>query len=238
MTESCNLCFVEFRNKTQHREHVLCCKLIKDRTLADVPNDRVPNPRIMYELIKNLAAKCDRLETEVRMLKNTSTREKRKINLIDYLNETRIPTLAYKPWLKELIVQPRHVEKALENKIINGIFELVDDALADDPNLPIASFSHRRGRFYVWKDDAWEETKPGFINELFDNLAFKFLLAYTKWELSKPELNARTEEAQKYKMMYMKLLTSRDEIQYKRFSGWLFEKIKQNVKKIVEYEFE
>ena len=238
MTESCNLCFVEFRNKTQHREHVLCCKLIKDRTLADVPNDRVPNPRIMYELIKNLAAKCERLETEVRLLKNTSSREKRKINLVDYLNETRIPTLAYKPWLKELVVQPRHVEKALENKIINGIFELVDDALADDPNLPIASFSHRRGRFYVWKDDAWEETKPGFINELFDNLAFKFLLAYTKWELSKPELNARTEEAQKYKMMYMKLLTSRDEIQYKRFSGWLFEKIKQNVKKIVEYEFE
>ena len=238
MTETCNLCFVDFRNKTQHREHILCCKIIKDRTLADVPNDRVPNPRIMYELIKNLAAKCDRLETEVRLLKNNSAREKRKINLVDYLNETRIPTLAYKPWLKELVVQPRHVEKALENKIINGIFELVDDALADDPNLPIASFSHRRGRFYVWKDDAWEEAKPGFTNELFDNLAFKFLLAYTKWELSKPELNARTEEAQKYKMMYMKLLTSRDEIQYKRFSGWLFEKIKQNVKKIVEYEFE
>jgi len=224
MTETCNLCFVDFRNKTQHREHVLCCKLIKDRTLADVPNDRVPNIRIMYELIKNLAAKCDRLETEVRLLKNTSAREKRKINLVDYLNETRIPTLAYKPWLKELVVQSKHVEKALENKIINGIFELVDDALADDPNLPIASFSHRRGRFYVWKDDAWEETKPGFTNELFDNLAFKFLLAYTKWELGKPELNARTEEAQKYKMMYMKLLTSRDEIQYKRFSGWLFEK--------------
>lgn len=238
MTETCNLCFVDFRTKTQYREHVSCCKLIKDRTLADVPNDRVPNPRIMYELIKNLAAKCDRLETEVRLLKNTSAREKRKINLVDYLNETRIPTLAYKPWLKELAVQSRHVEKALENKIVNGIFELVDDALTDDPNLPIASFSHRRGRFYVWKDDAWEETKPGFINELFDSLAFKFLLAYTKWELTKPELNARTEEAQTYKMMYMKLLTSRDEIQYKRFSGWLFEKIKQNVKKIVEYEFE
>jgi len=238
MSETCNLCYVDFRTKTQHREHTLCCKLIKDRTAADVPNDRVPNARIMYELIKNLSAKCDKLETELRALKTTSAREKRKINLVDYLNETRIPTLAYKTWIKELTVQPKHVEKALENKIINGIFELMDDALRDDPNLPLTAFSHRRGRFYVWKEDAWEETKPGFTNELFDNMAFKFLRAYTKWELSKPELNARTEEAQKYKMMYMKLLTTRDEVQYKRFSAWLFERIKQNVKKIVEYEFE
>ena len=115
MSETCNLCYVDFRTKTQHREHSLCCKLIKDRTAADVPNDRVPNARIMYELIKNLSAKCDKLETELRLLKTTSAREKRKINLVDYLNETRIPTLAYKTWLKELTVQPTHVEKALEN---------------------------------------------------------------------------------------------------------------------------
>ena len=238
MTETCSFCFVEFRNKTQHREHALCCKLIKDRTAADVPNDRVPNPRIMYELLKNLSAKCERLETEIRGLKSSAAREKRKINLVDYLNETRIPTLTYKMWLKELVVQSKHVEKALENKIINGIFDLLEDALRDDPNMPITTFSHKRGRFYVWKEDAWEETKPGFTNELFDSIAFKFLRAYTKWEVSKPELNARTEDAQKYKMMYMKLLTTRDEVQYKRFSAWLFEKIKQNVKKIVEYEFE
>ena len=238
MAESCSLCFVDFRTKTQHKEHVLCCKLIKDRTADDMPNDRIPNARIMYELVKNLSAKCDRLETELRALKSSATREKHKINILDYLNETRIPTLTQKTWLKELTVQPKHVEKALENKIINGIFELVDDAIRDDPNLPITAFSHKRGRFYVWKEDAWEETKPGFTNELFDTLAFRFLRAYTKWELGKPELNARTEEAQKYKMMYMKLLTTRDEVQYKRFSAWLFERIKQNVKKIVEYEFE
>ena len=72
MTETCNLCHVDFRNKTQYKEHSLCCKLIKDRTAADVPNDRVPNARILYELVKNLSAKCERLEAEIRTIKASS----------------------------------------------------------------------------------------------------------------------------------------------------------------------
>jgi hypothetical protein len=65
--------------------------------------------------------------------------------------------------------------------------------------------------------------------------------AYRTWERSKPELNVETEEVQKQKMILLRKVlgtSMNDENKYRKFGTMMFEKLKKNVKNIVEYEFD
>jgi hypothetical protein len=86
-----------------------------------------------------------------------------------------------------------------------------------------------------------------------------FMGAYKRWE--KTQLTEKTqlvqseqseqlgqlvqmpeenEDIQKQKMIFMKKVLGTyigDEYKYRKFSGWLFDHLKQNVRNIVEYEF-
>ena len=65
--------------------------------------------------------------------------------------------------------------------------------------------------------------------------------AYKRWEQSKPELNVESEEMQKQKMVFLKKVlgtSMSDDYKYRKFITWLFDKLKKNVRNIVEYEFD
>ena len=69
-TYICLSCSTEFKYKRQYNEHNLCCTFMKERVKErnnnlDLVDDRIPSDRMMYELVKNLALKCERLEKEV-----------------------------------------------------------------------------------------------------------------------------------------------------------------------------
>ena len=56
-------CFYTFDLKRDYDEHVITCKIIKDRTKLrntqlNRVDDKIPDQRMMYELVKYLAAKC------------------------------------------------------------------------------------------------------------------------------------------------------------------------------------
>jgi uncharacterized protein YwgA len=78
------------------------------------------------------------------------------------------------------------------------------------------------------------------LNMLFDILSSRFMRAYRVWEKTRPELNVENEDVEKQKMVYFKKVLGvyiSDDFKYRKFMTWLFDKLKQNVKNIIEYEF-
>ena len=236
----CKFCDTAFKFKEQHDEHVACCEFMDERKTelkenVELTDDPIPTPRIMYEILKHLMAKNQSLETEVKELRKFVKREKGKINVIDYLNNHHFPTIEYADMMKMLQVQPKHLEAVFEGNIVDGVF-----ALFDGLDIPIAAFSHKYA-YYVYKESSWHEFPQVSVNAMFDILSNRFMKAYRAWEKSKPELCGESEDVQKTKMMLMRKIlgtSMSDENKYRKFGTLLFDKLKKNVKSIVEYEFD
>ena len=60
----CKYCFLEFNNKPCWEQHKLCCEFMYERskkrntTHLNNPEDKLPNERMTYELIKYLMYEC------------------------------------------------------------------------------------------------------------------------------------------------------------------------------------
>jgi hypothetical protein len=207
----------------------------------DFVDDRIPTDRMMYELVKNLAHKCDRLEKEVEDLRRIARKEKKKIDILDYLRQNQVPVKNYQQWMKEIEVTPKYLEIVFENNIITGVSKLIEDYISGFTNdqLPLAAFSHKAGQIYIYKD-SWALSQSETINTLFDILSTRFLIAYSQWEAENPDLKRENEETEKLKMQYKRKILGTyisDDTKYKKFSSHVYDCLKQGIRTITEYEF-
>jgi hypothetical protein len=239
----CEFCNTDFKYKKQYQEHIVCCEFIhargKERNAnVDLADDQIPSQRMMYELLKNLMLKNQQLEAHIEELKKFVKKEKTKINVIEYLSSHQYPSMDYSEMMKMMVVQTKHLDAVLSGNIIDGVCSLFADI--EPQYFPIAAFSHKNS-FYVYKDTMWQEFPGTSINAMFDILSNRFMKAYQVWEKSRPELAIDTEEVQKQKMIWLRKIigtSMADEYKYRRFSTWIYEKLKRNIKTIVEYEFD
>ena len=240
---TCSCCNRDFKYKHQYSEHIISCKFLKNRakernTMLDLTDDDIPNNRMLYELVKYLAQKCDTLETKVKKLQDAARRDKRKIDIIQYLNANQHPETTYKKWYKSIEVKKEHLDATIDRNIISGVCSIIQEFLNDIQNLPIAAFSHKHNTFYMYESQTWTMMTEDAVNSLFDILSNKISKAYNKWEASLPEDN--TEETENKRNAYKSKILGNsicDETKYRRFTNWLFNHLKKNVRSITEYEF-
>jgi len=244
VSHPCKWCNREFKYKTQYSEHIVSCKFIKERTkqrntMLDLTDDDIPNNRILYELVKHFAYKCDALELKVKKLQDASRRDKRKIDIIQYLNANQKPETTYKVWQKSFVVTKDHLDATIDRNIISGVCLLVQDYIRTINNLPIAAFSHKHNIFYMYESQSWTVMTEEIVNSMFDSLSTRILRAYNKWEASLPEDD--TEETENKRNYYKSKILGQsicDDTKYRRFTNWLFNHLKKNVRSITEYEFD
>lgn len=254
--QTCRWCNRDFKHKPQYSEHIVSCKFMKERAkernaVLDLEDDDIPNTRMLYELVKNLAHKCETLEAKVKKLQDAARRDKRKIDILQYLNANQKPETTYKKWYKSLEAKKEHLDITIDRNIISGVCRIVQDSFLEDPQsihtLPIAAFSHKHNIFYMYESKSHDETVKGTwtmmteeeVNSLFDLLSNKISKAYNKWEASLPEDS--TEESENTRNAYKSKILGNsicEETKYRRFTNWLFNHLKKNVRGITEYEFD
>lgn len=247
---TCIKCNYDFKHKLQYSEHIISCKFLKERakernTMLDLADDDIPNTRMLYELVKHLAQKCDTLETKVKKLQDAARRDKRKIDIVQYLNASQKPETTYKKWYKSIEVKKEHLDATIDRNIVSGVCSIIQEFLNNIQNLPIAAFSHKHNTFYMYEiksndnSQTWTMMTEETVNSLFDLLSNKICKAYNKWDASLPEDNSEETENKRnaYKSKILGLSIC-DETKYRRFTNWLFNHLKKNVRGITEYEFD
>jgi hypothetical protein len=241
---TCSCCSRDFTHKPQYSEHIISCKFLKERakqrnTVLDLTDDDIPNNRMLYELVKNFAYECEKLKNEVKKLKDAARRDKRKIDIIQYLCANHKQETTYKKWQKSLEIKKEHLDATIDRNIISGVCSVIQDCLPNLHNLPIAAFSHKHNTFYMYESQTWTMMTEDAVNSLFDTISNKISRAYNKWEASLPEDNS--DETENKKNYYKSKILGNsfcDETKYRRFTNWLFNHLKKNVRNITEYEFD
>ena len=263
LSYKCDVCDTHFKYKRQCDEHVITCSLANKRLKErreniDLTDDAIPNPRLMYELLKIALSKCAKLEQEVEQLKKTAYKERKRIDVIDYLHSHVKGVGEYNTFMDGLRdIRKEHLDAVFNGNIVDGIialvqgFEKAEHKCADETDsLPFVSFSHKPGQIYAYveQEDAppqWvqfvENSKVDIsINKMFDILANRFISAFTAWAKTVPELNEDTEESQNKKIVLTKKVWAMhlsDDFKYQKFKSWLYNHVKRDAKSIVEYEF-
>ncbi len=210
------------------------------------PDDRIPNERMTYELIKHLMYECETLKKKVKELQDRTQKQRRKIDIFAHLSQQhQQPQQTFLSWIKTIEISRHHLEITIDRDIIKGVCEAVSDLL-DTENPPITAFSHKHNTFYVYDVDSetttptWKILPDSRLEQVFDILSNRIYKAYTKWEENDPTLQKDTEEVQNRRTHNrQKVLgnTICEETKYRKFKNWLYSNIKKNVSTITEYEF-
>jgi len=249
----CDFCTKEYKEKFNYDRHTTCCEfLCKSRReqINDIEvNEKIPTPLEMYKLIQELALRNSKLENEISKLKHL---QKKKINIIEWLQKTQHPSKTFIGWINsDVIVKIKDVlEVIYSNDLLTGFIKLFDIVIENSKDeLPIRAYENKAGVFYVYKksdsdaNGSWRQITNSDFDKILEQIGRQFIVEFKRiWFDPKQDLIESDENYKdQYINYYQRILGGNerisDESRFQRIRQSIYNKIKQNIKSIIEYDF-
>jgi hypothetical protein len=183
----CNFCKKTYKNKLNYDKHSLICELLQDKDnkfstldelldnsncLLERNSQQNINNCILIELMKSLLKKYNNLSNEMIEIKKWIHKEKKQINIIDWLNNTENkfnPTISFEDYINNLPFSEDYIKKIIHNNIHDVYLNYIDEMFSNEVedisvfitdnadietkiNIPICCFSQKQNVFYIYTD--------------------------------------------------------------------------------------
>ena len=186
-------------------------------------------------LVESLSSRVDNLEKENRELKELlgSTKStaaiKKIINLVESLP---IPSISFDKWVEQTLSLVEHkLDIVFENDLLTGINSVINDAINDSRELPIAVFNRKPNNYYYYQEDSWKPLELSVIDHFIGRIAYRFLVEFKRcWYVPNLEkINKREDYKTMYNTYYMNILGGKmtDESRNQQTKHALYMLIKQ-----------
>lgn len=190
----CFNCNRKYKNKISYDKHLLICnimsKSIKERARENDEIDNTPSIRELYSIILHLTNKCEIMEKKLEKISNTYNKDKKKINVLEWLNNNKIyidddekEIPVFQEWINTINIVEEDMNYVSEHTFLDGLKYIIKRLLREidtgDYNMyiPIRAFDQRENLFYIY--DYNEDY--GNINEIKNDIREK------KWILMSQE---------------------------------------------------
>jgi len=214
----CIYCGKSYKVRLNLEKHLILCEIThkskrqisasKGASYDDAEDDLMQqtiSSKKLYQIVMQLALKCNRLESKVADLSKYANKNIQKIDVIDYLNNTTTTTTTTtNPLLFENITEIITVEQSdIEFLFHNSFTETVNLILSrsiykkdnEDIVLPIAAFKEKKNTIYVYtknqsqnQNPCWSiVTREKFIRFL-NIIQFKISKAFSEWRKKNAQL--------------------------------------------------
>lgn len=265
----CINCGKNYKTRTNLDKHlVLCETLIRAKTHSkkskkeDDEIEYLPTQKQMYKIILDLALKCNHLEEKLEQMQKWVVKQKKKINIFEWLQEQEEPTQTWSQFISKIIILNEETELILHNPFINVLNEICDRIFQDlnqdlnqnlttsqDKNknsIPFVAFTEKQNTFYIYEKDEsenlkWRECSKKDLINLLNNIHFKMVKSFIdlkkKNEREINESDNICELFNKSNIKIMEINFKNDQI-FNKAKSLIYNKIKIELKKVIEYEFE
>jgi hypothetical protein len=246
----CGNCGKEFIRKKEYNSHLLLCDEIEKskyklehRENESEKNQIIPSRKVMFQMIQTLVEKCNRLENEVAICKKYIKQTKKKISIIDWLNQHYVLQTNYDEWKQTININSENIKYIFQYGYIDGVLMILQNLLPIDKvdEHVIKCFDQKQGIFFYYNNGTWS---------LMNNQVFQQLLVYINIELTR-EFDEGWVEPNKEKIFTEKLYSDMYYNYEKKIQGdnktneqlirgiksRLYTYLKCNLKNIIEYEF-
>ena len=167
----CSFCGRGYQRKLYYSRHVaiceLMCKSIKERQLENQERDDTPTVRVLYDVILEMATKMSAMEKKMNEMSKWVDLRKRKINIIDWLNQTHKDiTLTVEEFINCIKVERCHLEYLFKEDYTGTIVKVIKDVLSllsdtDNENkMPIKAFDIKPNTLFVYTGDGSAPRSP------------------------------------------------------------------------------
>lgn len=188
---TCTYCYRSYKKKDNYDKHVHCCEFFyrSRREHSDIAYEPIPTQRELYQLVKELAYKCDKLQKKVDKLESTNTNKQRK-HIADYLQE-QTPQITAFQWAQQIEITQQHLEVIFEHSQIEGIALSIRDHIHIASLVPFCSFSQKPNTIYIYNtnSDDQEDTTPQWhamsnkeMDKIISIISYKILRAFMEWQ--------------------------------------------------------
>lgn len=225
----CKNCSKVYKRDTAFQNHKLIC--IKEK--EDIENLNLKD--LVLELIK----KNKKLENDILDLQRWVNTKKKKIIIIDWLNENIKPNFIFSEFLKNIIINDNELEIIFESNIIDGIVEIINNHLQRYEVYPLKAFEQKDNTLYIYTENGWKiltsENYLKIISDIYKNI----LTAFKNWQDKNEDCLYTNDFSEKY-LKYVKKITGGNtsiERQRTKIHRNIYNLIKLDLSNTIEYEF-
>lgn len=235
----CVYCGKSYKKRMNLEKHIILCEISHDSKRSpshsnknndddDADNSLQQNfsSKKLYQLVIQLALKCNRLENKVTDLSKHITKNIEKINIIDYLNNTtrstNYPTLLFENITEIINVEQSDIEFLFHNSYMDTVNHILSRSIYDNnakKELPITSFKEKKNTIYVYTKNNNQELNPTWVIVTRESLIrflniiqFKISKAFSEWRKNNAQI---INENDNYCILYDKTFSKLMEPDFK-----------------------
>lgn len=225
----CKNCSKTYQRENAFQKHKLTCI----KSIDDLNNLNLK--QLMIELIK----KNEKLENDIIELQRWVTTKKKKIIIIDWLNNNLKSDLIFSDFLKNIKIEQYELEIIFENNIIDGVVEIINNYLQRYEISPIKAFEQKDNTLYIFTENGWKVLTNDEYVSTISNIYKSIMTAFKYWQDKNEKYLYTNDFSEKY-VKYVKKIMGGDisiDRQRAKIHRNLYKSIKLDLHNITEYEF-
>jgi len=240
---NCPHCERHYKRKINYDKHIHGCKLLmmtkKERYYENEKKCDTPNIRELYEMIIILSKKNEILERKVEELQKINAIKKKRINIIEWLNNNNPNISLYCQFSSKQEIFEEELEYVWECGYIDGISKILQRWFKDKELLPIKAFDQKENTFYIKTIDGWIIMTPELFNNEISRINKQLMQYFVKWQQENVHRISNEDYMDEYTNKFQKIMGSnytRDQINYKITKN-IYKYLKINIKNITNIEY-
>ena len=250
--QCCIHCGKSYIKRVNLDNHVIICELLHNRknTSLVIEDDEEPLPsqRKMFHMLIELGQKYNKLEEKVEELNKWVIKKKKKINILEWLNDNNNPNVLFDSIIDKITVNEDDIKNLFENPfndVLNDIFSRTIYNFNEDEN-PMFAFVQKSNVFYVYEQidnnkKLWVELSKEKLIKFLNKVHTKILKAFCDFKKERiQEIRASDNYSIKCDKTMMKIMSVefKQESILSKVKSMMFAKMKTDMKALVEFEFE
>jgi len=252
----CKHCKKEYKNNSTLKKHLILCEILHNANNTQIQSSNIvlPSQIQLYQIIQELVIKQNKMEEKIDHLQKWVEVKKKKINIIDWLNNHQHPCYYYKNIIELFTIQDTDIDFIYkpDNSIMDLILLLFERNLYEQQQaIPLFAFTQKNNMIYYYdasnnhtnsgSQNTWNELPKEKLTSLLNQIHSKIFNVLMEW---KKKHNEFIHSNDRNEVLYCKMMGKFMGIDFKQASvlnkiySSIYHKIKTEKQNFVEYEMD
>ena len=261
--QCCVYCGKSYKVRANLNKHIVFCEIVdktkrKKNILTENEEEfELPSQRQMYNMIVELTLKCNKLEQKVEKMNRFVDKKIKKINIIEWLNTNKYPEYTFDKLINKIEVKQDDINFVFDKNIFDIISILLSRELFDNEtmnNIPIYAAIQKNNYIYIYQNISqqnisqinenklvWCELSREILVSFMNKFQNKIIKILSDWKKNNQNnMNSSDKLCEQYNKSLMKIMAIdfKNEQTYNKIKSLFYNKLKTDMKTIIEYEFE
>lgn len=249
----CEFCGKCYKTIVNLNKHILLCQVVnrcvnKTETINKPIIENLPSQETMYKIIESLTMKYNKLEEKMEELQKWVDKKKKKINIIDWLNDNDKlkPSYDFDSIFDKINITQTAVDFLFTNSFYDTVNEILTNFYNSNQEIPLFAFNQKSNLIYVFNKNTeqqslWKEITKDQLVDFLDKVQTKITRCLKEWKkINEDKVRNDNKFSELYSKTIIKIMDVKfnNETTITRYKSLLYNKIKVDMKSLIEYEYE